>query len=78
MENDEPGYHLRGVVRHIGGTASSGHYTAYCEREKVSSQQEKKKEWVSFDDGLSNLTSLSNVIENERNRRSVYMMVYST
>ena len=27
-------YNLRGVVCHIGGTASSGHYTANCERMK--------------------------------------------
>ena len=72
-------YNLSGIVRHIGGTASSGHYTANCERMKKNMRDGSDncgKEWVSFDDGISTMTSLLNVVKNERNQRSVYMMLY--
>ena len=34
VKNEEHDYNLQGVVCHIGGTASSGHYTANCQRIK--------------------------------------------
>ena len=72
-------YNLCGIVRHIGGTASSGHYTANCERMKKNMRDgsdNRGKEWVSFDDGVATMTSLPNVVNNEQNQRSVYMMLY--
>ena len=69
-------YSLCGMVRHIGGTASSGHYTAHGERMKHNTKGGDEKEWVSFDDGMTMVTKLSNVVENERNQRSAYMMLY--
>jgi len=66
---------LRGVVCHIGGTASSGHYTANCER--ISGSNDKTIDWASFDDGVNILTSVPNVLESERHQRTVYMLLYA-
>jgi ubiquitin C-terminal hydrolase len=77
--NNSGHYNLRGVVRHIGGTASSGHYTANCERwkKKESEGEENNEEWVSFDDGMAYPTSTRSVLESERNQRTAYMMMYA-
>ena len=88
-------YNLRGVVCHIGGTASSGHYTANCERMKkkktktkesseesspglVNSKASKRTmEWVAFDDGASELTTMKDVLESQRSQRTAYMLLYA-
>jgi len=75
---DEPSYKLRGLVRHIGNTAFSGHYTANCQRRKPGSvEATKTEEWVSFDDGTASVTSLPSILENEKNQRTNYMMLYA-
>lgn len=66
-------YKLQGVVRHIGKNAVSGHYTADAERNIPSGQ---KKQWVSFDDGISSIASIERILENERSQRNNYIMIY--
>lgn len=59
-------YELRGVVRHIGNFANSGHYIANALRKEYSGDG---NEWVHFDDGISS----KNSFENGNN----YLMVYA-
>ena len=70
-------YNLCAIVRHIGKNANSGHYTADCERMKKPSDENDPTEWVTFDDGVATRTNLKNVMENERNQRSAYMILYN-
>lgn len=68
-------YNLRGIVRHIGGTASSGHYTADCERSFKSSEGiQNKTEWVTLNDGVAKSTTVDEVLE--KNQKSAYMILY--
>jgi len=71
-------YSLRGVVRHIGNTANSGHYTTDALRSKVKPStkhmsRDMTEDWVSFDDGLTTLRQQSDVMNDQKNP---YMMVY--
>jgi ubiquitin C-terminal hydrolase len=61
-------YALTGIVIHVGGTASSGHYTAYVKRPgKTGSDQ-----WYHMDDSF-----VQGVAENEVLRqRDAYMLMY--
>ena len=67
-------YELRGVVRHIGKTSNSGHYTADALRKQETGEG---SEWVYFDDTSSSKTSTESVLNNERNQRNNYLMLYS-
>ena len=70
-ENQE--YSLKGVVRHIGKLAMSGHYTADANRNTLS---EQKQQWVNFDDGISSLTSIDKIVVDESSQMNNYMMIY--
>lgn len=71
-------YNLHGIVCHLGGTASSGHYTANCVRmKKLSNEENMKKEWIAFDDAITSIISSKNIYESERNQRAGYMLMYS-
>ena len=67
------GYELRGVVRHIGNTSNSGHYTADALRKQDSGDA---SEWVYFDDSSSSKTSIESILDNERSQRNNYLMLY--
>uniref|UniRef100_A0A7S4J8P6 Ubiquitin carboxyl-terminal hydrolase n=1 Tax=Odontella aurita TaxID=265563 RepID=A0A7S4J8P6_9STRA len=74
-------YGLRGVVHHIGGTASSGHYTADSVRTDgagllVAGGEGERRRWVDFDDRVTTPTTREKVLGNERNQRNAYMMLY--
>jgi ubiquitin C-terminal hydrolase len=79
-------YVLNGVVRHFGGSAVSGHYTADSLRIKPGTSQEQQnegqvinrstKEWVSFDDSISSYSSWKSM-SSERNERSSYLFLFS-
>lgn len=77
-------YNLVGVVRHIGRTANSGHYTADAIRcsenentNKSSMSTPPPNEWVSFDDGKTSiLENVDGTLGSERNQRNTYMMMY--
>ena len=68
-------YELRGVVRHIGKTSNSGHYTADALRKQETG--EEGSEWVTFDDTSSSNTSTESVLNNESNQKDNYLMIYS-
>lgn len=65
-------YQLRGVVHHIGSSASSGHYTT----DALRSDSSKKENWITFDDCITKTTSLSQVLNNERSQQNSYMIMY--
>ncbi len=72
-KSDDDNYDILGVVRHIGSTANSGHYTADARRADTSS----KNEWVSFDDGgTSVIRDIDRTLNSERCRKSNYIMMY--
>ena len=68
-------YRLRGVVRHIGNTALSGHYTADAVRKNKNGDDQ---EWVNFDDSTMSMTSVGHILKNERCQQNNYMMLYAT
>jgi ubiquitin carboxyl-terminal hydrolase 8 len=72
-ENQE--YGLQGVVRHIGGHAMSGHYTADANRNTL---LEQKQQWVNFDDSISSLTSIDKIVVDERSQQNNYIMIKIT
>ena len=69
-------YKLQGVVRHIGNTAFSGHYTADALRTGKDRAGEDK-EWVNFDDGTPSMTSIEGILDGERSQKNNYMMLYA-
>ena len=72
-------YYLRGVVHHIGSTAFSGHYTTDAirvEHNLTRKVEKKKADWVTFDDTVTTMTSISNVLEDEKSQRNSYMILY--
>ena len=78
-------YHLRGVVHHIGESAFSGHYTSCAKRilkdtqgdsSDTTNAQDNEEEWVLFDDRVGTPKPASYVLENERNQRNCYLVVY--
>jgi ubiquitin C-terminal hydrolase len=74
-------YRLRSIVRHIGTTASSGHYTTDRKYSKFDELATKKSciengEWVTFDDGVTTPISLDRVLNNKQNQRNSYMILY--
>jgi hypothetical protein len=70
----EETYDLKSVVCHIGSTANSGHYTADAIR---SSESKMSETWVSFDDGMTSLTSTEQVLNDEKNQRTAYILLYT-
>jgi ubiquitin C-terminal hydrolase len=70
----EETYNLKSVVCHIGSTANSGHYTADAIRV---SESKRSATWVSFDDGMTSVTSTEQVIKDEKNQRTAYMLLYT-
>ena len=84
-------YHLRGVVHHIGGTASSGHYTTCAkrtlpsdrtgvdggkERSSAYTLKDNEEQWVFFDDRVGAKKDLEHVAGMEKNQRNCYMALY--
>jgi Ubiquitin C-terminal hydrolase len=67
-------YELKGVVRHIGSSSLSGHYTADALRKNL---KDGNQEWVNFDDGSTSITSLYDVLESEGSQSNNYLMLYS-
>lgn len=67
-------YELKGVVRHIGSSSLSGHYTADALRKN---SKGGTQEWVNFDDGSTSITSLYDVLESEGSQSNNYLMLYS-
>lgn len=72
-ESSQGVYDLRGVVRHIGSTAFSGHYTA----DALRPTKENSHEWINFDDSNSTVTSIDMILHNDRSQRNNYMMLFS-
>jgi Ubiquitin carboxyl-terminal hydrolase len=75
-------YSLKSVVHHIGGSASSGHYTADAIRMDRdapvgSTESTSKLVWVSFDDTFASRTTLQKIVKNRLKQRSAYMLLYS-
>ena len=69
-------YGLRGLVHHVGSTASSGHYTACARRPRAGSGAGPVEEdWIFFDDRSGFRRDLS-YVDNERNQRNMYMALY--
>eukprot|EP00978_Attheya_sp_CCMP212_P013016 scaffold32479_cov44-Attheya_sp.AAC.3 len=74
-------YRLRSIVRHIGTTASSGHYTTdrkYSKFDELATKKSciKNGEWVTFDDGVTTPIPLDRVLNNKQNQRNSYMILY--
>jgi hypothetical protein len=70
-----PQYRLRGVVRHHGASASSGHYTACVLVQKPATKKEPASdEWYLFDDMNVSTTSESAVLDSTD---SAYLLLYS-
>ena len=65
-------YQLRGVVHHIGSSASSGHYTT----DALRTDSNRKENWITFDDCTTKTTTLSQVLNNERSQQNSYMIMY--
>ena len=66
-------YELKGVVRHIGNTSNSGHYTADALRKQENGDG---NEWVYFDDSSSSKTSIESILDNGKSQRNNYLMLY--
>jgi uncharacterized UBP type Zn finger protein len=73
VESSQGVYDLKGVVRHIGATSFSGHYTA----DAIRSTKKNSHEWINFDDSNTNVTSIDAILDNERSQRNNYMMLFS-
>lgn len=71
-------YSLRSIVHHIGTTANSGHYTADALRETSKDGKASTQQWVSYDDSTSIETTLGEIQKSLPNRKTAYMLLYST
>lgn len=72
-------YHLRGVVHHVGNTASSGHYTACAKRKAQTNDnapRDSEEQWVFFDDRVGVEKKMEYVTNSERNQENCYMALY--
>lgn len=81
-EEDAKQYSLKSLVYHIGGTASSGHYTADALRTRPAAEPDAAAgdtvtEWVSFDDSKTSVTKLSDIVASKRCQGSAYMLLYT-
>lgn len=82
-------YAIKSLVYHIGARASSGHYTADAIRTTKLSiapspgrsigndEQGEKSEWVSYDDSRTSVTSLDEILSNERRQKTAYILLYT-
>jgi len=72
-------YALSGVVIHMGGTSSSGHYTAYVKKphgnEKSNIEEGGGHRWYYIDDSTVNLVSEKNVLR--QGKDCAYVLFYS-
>ena len=66
-------YSINSIVHHIGSTANSGHYTADALRQ----HEDGKKQWISFDDSVTNETSANTVLKSEQKQKTAYMLLYT-
>ena len=77
-------------MRHIGGSASSGHYMADAMRgpdhglvrpdgncNATSDTIDLKERWVAFDDTIASSTTVAEVLEQEEGQRSAYLVLYA-
>lgn len=71
-------YGIRGVVNHIGTSASCGHYTADAKRQYGDTATAKGttegREWTRFNDSFVTKIPSSNAVENSS--RTAYMVMY--
>lgn len=74
FESSQGLYDLKGVVRHIGATSFSGHYTA----DALRSTEKNSHQWINFDDSNTTVTSIDAILDNDRSRRNNYMMLFSS
>jgi ubiquitin C-terminal hydrolase len=65
-------YGIRGVVNHIGASASCGHYTADAKR--LYGARAEGREWTRFNDSIVSKISSQNAVENSS--RTAYMVMY--
>ena len=63
------GYVLTGIVIHIGGSASSGHYTAYVQRPSTNGD----RKWFHMDDSFVQSVSEQHVLR----QHNAYVVMYS-
>lgn len=80
-------YSLQSIVHHIGATASSGHYTADASREVQADETNTEGDnihakperiWVSYDDGITNETTVENIVSNRFKQSTAYMLLYAS
>lgn len=64
-----------GVVHHLGDSVSSGHYTSCGLRSSIGAQ-DAQKQWVHFDDCVTDEQDLEYVTLDENNQRNCYIAVY--
>lgn len=74
FESSQGLYDLKGVVRHIGATAFSGHYTT----DALRSTKTIPRQWIHFDDSNTTVTSIGSILVDDRSRRNNYMMLFSS
>ena len=67
-------YRLKSIVYHIGNTANSGHYTTDALRKDINTG---KDQWVSYDDGVTVEKSIEEVVQQTKNQKTAYMLMYS-
>jgi ubiquitin C-terminal hydrolase len=67
-------YSLKSIVYHIGNTANSGHYTTDALRKDLDTG---KDQWVSYDDGVTVEKSIEGVVQQTKNQKTAYMLMYS-
>lgn len=70
-------YHLKSVLTHIGKSLNEGHHVTYtvCTSNKVNIQKENI--WIKFDYNCRSLYHFDiDILLNEKNIKSVYMLLY--
>lgn len=63
-------YNLRGVINHIGASASCGHYTADCNRPNLDGEYE----WYRFNDEI--VQNIEPSVAMERSQSTAYLVLY--